>query len=415
MPNEIQKTERNADHRRFGILIRLRVKRSEIPFAETFASLGSKKTDSTSAIPGGSKADLNPEFRAAQKVFKKDPERTLLAWARWQEDDGEYGEARQKYRELLIAYPDNIDAQLGLARIELACGRVQQAEDILLEVAKQRPTNAPVRLELGRLYTQQEDWPKAIASFEDASAIDPENQVCRYELGVVFTRVHRYDQALSHLTYAVGESAANYNIGYVLHEQGNDTEAVEWFQNAIQSHPDPRTTEMTNAILAQISPQNSRNRNASPAYPSAYPSDEFLARRAKQSAMDQFEPASFEQPVIQGAASYHTKQDNQQLPSVSSVANSQEYAQPSTLLPPVNQQAAVYGNANQPVFGPPPSNATSAAGPFKTVSHTTSHESAPQPTASGNKPPQWHGASRAALTVELPPATDATSGQWRSR
>ncbi len=387
----------------------------KMPFGETFASLGAKKTDSTSAIPSGSKADLSPEFREAQKVFKKDPERTLLAWARWQEDVGEYGEARQKYRELLIAYPDNIDAQLGLARIELACGRIQQSEDILLEVAQKRPTNAQVRLELGRLYTQQEEWPKAIAAFEDASAIDPENQVCRYELGVVFARVHRYDQALSHLTYAVGESAANYNIGYVLHEQGNNTEAVEWFQNALQSHPDPRTTEMTNTILAKISPQNSGNRNNAPAYPSANPSDEFLARRAKQSAMDQFEPASFEQPVIQGAATCSPRQNDQPLPLVSSVASSQQYTEPSTLLPPVNQQAAVYGNATPPAFKSLRPVSTSPTGQFRTVSHATAQEPAAQQVASGNKPPQWRGRSHPSSTVDLPPAAEATPGQWRSR
>lgn len=387
----------------------------KMPFGDTFAYFAAKKTDSTSAIPGGSKADLTPEFLAAQKMFKKDPERTLLAWARWQEDVGEYGEARQKYRELLIAYPDNIDAQLGLARIELACGRIQQSEDILLEVARNRPANAQVRLELGRLYTQQEQWPKAIAAFEDASAIDTENQVCRYELGVVFARVHRYDQALSHLTYAVGEAAANYNIGYVLQEQGNNTEAVEWFQNALQSHPDPRTSEMTNAILAKISPQNSRNGNNAPAYPSAAPSDEFLARRAKQSAMEQFEPASFEPPVIQGAATYKSPQNGSQLPSVSSVASSQEYATSSTLLPPVNQQTAVYGNSTPPAFHSLPPIPTSPTGPFKTVSYATPQEPVAQQIVSDNKPPQWRGTSRPASPADLPPAAEATPGQWRSR
>lgn len=387
----------------------------KMPFAEKFASLGANKTESNSAIPSGTKADLSPEFRAAQKVFKKDPERTLLAWARWQEDVGEYGEARQKYRELLIAYPDNIDAQLGLARIELACGRIQQSEDILLEVAQKHPKNPQVRLELGRLYTQQEEWPKAIASFEDASAIDPENQVCRYELGVVFARVHRYDQALSHLTYAVGESAANYNIGYVLHEQGNDTDAAEWFQNALQAHPDKRTTNMINTMLAEISTQNTRSRSNPPAYPSANPSDEFVARRTKQSAMDQFEPASFEQPQIRGAGTNESRQNDRQLPSVSSVANSQEYSEPSTLLPPVNEQAAVQGNASPPAFRSLPPVTASQEGPFRTVSHVTSQEPAAQQLPSGNKPPQWRGVTRTSAPVDLPPATDSMPGQWRSR
>ncbi len=386
----------------------------KMPFGETFASLGPKKTDTKSAIPSGTKADLSPEFRAAQKVFKKDPERTLLAWARWQEDVGEYGEARQKYRELLIAYPDNIEAQLGLARIELACGRIQQSEEILLEVAQNLPSNPQVRLELGRLYTQQEEWPKAIAAFEEASAIDPENQVCRYELGVVFARVHRYDQALSHLTYAVGESAANYNIGYVLHEQGNDTEAVEWFQNALQKHPDPQTTKMTNAILAKISPSNSKHRNVAPEYPSASPSDEFLARRAKQSTIDKFEPAAFEQPVIEGASSISSQPAGQPSQPVSSVATSREYSDPSTQLPPVNEQSSAY--ANPPAFKSVSPDTTSTASPFRTVSHATPQESAaPQPVASGSKPPQWRGARRPSSTVDLPPAADSTPRQWRGR
>ena len=96
-------------------------------------------TASSPASESAGEGELSPEFREAQKVFKKDPEGALLAWARWQEDVGEYGEARRKYRELLIAYPENIEAQLGLARIELSCGRVEQAEEILTAVARGAP------------------------------------------------------------------------------------------------------------------------------------------------------------------------------------------------------------------------------------------------------------------------------------
>lgn len=381
----------------------------KMPFQETFAS---RSTKSNSA--SGDAEELSPEFREAQKMFKKDPKRTLLAWARWQEDVGEYGEARKKYRELLIAYPHNIDAQLGLARIELACGRVQQAEDILTRVAKTHPSNAPVRLELGRLYSQQENWPKAIASFEAASAIDTENQVCRYELGVAFARCHQYDQALSHLTFAVGGSAANYNIGFVLHEQGKDSEAAEWFKNALQSHPDALTAEKTKAMLAQLSPQNSRIRNASPTYPSASPSDEFIAGRSRQAAMDQFEPASFETPVISGAVGINGRSRSPQLVPVTRAASTHEYVEPSELLPPVIQQPTAYGMSSSSESHSSKS-AVSDGSPFKAVSHTTSHDSAEQPKNSDRKPPQWRGASQASPNTQLPVVHDTTPGKWRSR
>ncbi len=97
----------------------------KLPFRDTIAARWNSPNPASGRAGEG---ELSPEFREAQKVFKKDPEGALLAWARWQEDVGEYGEARRKYRELLIAYPENIEAQLGLARIELSCGRVEQAD-----------------------------------------------------------------------------------------------------------------------------------------------------------------------------------------------------------------------------------------------------------------------------------------------
>ena len=197
--------------------------------------------------------ELSPEFKEAQKTFKN-TEQTLLAWARYQEDVGEYAEARKKYREVLIAYPENTEASLGLARIELVTGRAQQAEEILTNLEQEHPDDMVVKLELGRMYSHQEMWSEALTKFEQASEIDPDDQTCRYELGVALARAHRFDAALSHLTFAVGVPAANYNIGYILHEEGHDADAVEWFRNALQSHPDDQTEEKAKAMLATLMP-----------------------------------------------------------------------------------------------------------------------------------------------------------------
>ncbi|MCA9011962.1 MAG: tetratricopeptide repeat protein [Planctomycetaceae bacterium] len=381
---------------------------ARIPFRDSIAAGWNKVAPGTS--DAGDSGKLSSEFREAQKVFKKDPERTLLAWARWQEDVGEFGEARRKYRELLVAYPDNIEAQLGLARIELSCGRVQQAEEILTKLAKERPENTPVRLELGRLYTQQEDWPKAISAFEDASAIDPENQVCRYELGVAFARSHRFDQALSHLTYAVGGSAAHYNIGYILHEQGNDTEAVEWFQNALQSHPDPQTAEKTRMMLTQLSPNEFRDRNARPAYPPANPGGQAIASREKSSAIDRYEPKSFENPAIVAATKGTARISTPiQVVVAENVDGRSESSESSTWLPPVTPQPAPFSTAGQAILGN-----SEQSNPFRTVSHAVTHEqTAPAEQASGSLP-QWRGASRPA-PGPVTSTTGSPPSKWRGR
>lgn len=196
--------------------------------------------------------ELSPEFHEAQKTFRKNTEKNLLAWARYQEDVGEYAEAMKKYREISIAYPDCIEAHIGMARIESATGRISQAEQILTSLAARYPANTQVRLELGRLYCSQEEWEKNIAVCEEACGIAPHDQACRYELGVALARAGRLQEAMPHLTFAVGAPAAHYNVAYILHQTGNDAEAASWLHEALSLHPDPKTSEKSRRLLASL-------------------------------------------------------------------------------------------------------------------------------------------------------------------
>ncbi|MFM7036903.1 MAG: tetratricopeptide repeat protein [Planctomycetaceae bacterium] len=196
--------------------------------------------------------ELSPEFREAQKTFRRNTPKALLSWARYQEDVGEYSEALRRYRELTVAYPENIEAHLGLARVENTTGRFEQAEEILKKLASQHPDNTQIRLELGQLYSQREDWNSATVAFEQACRISPHDQTCRYELGIALARNGLLEQALPHLTFAVGGPAAHYNIGYLLHEEGEDAEAAEWLQQALSMHPDQKTADQSRRLLATL-------------------------------------------------------------------------------------------------------------------------------------------------------------------
>lgn len=200
------------------------------------------------------KQELTPEFREAQRMLKH-PEQTLVAMARWKEDNEEYAEAREKYRELLLAYPENLEAQLGLARIEMATGRQQQAEQQLTALAVKHPDNLQVASEQAKLYSQREDWGRAISILNAASDRHPDDQSIRYELGVAYARSGQVQAAVPHLTFAVGESAAKYNIGYMLYESGNTAEAAQWFEQSLRSHPDERTAHQAKAMLSQLGPR----------------------------------------------------------------------------------------------------------------------------------------------------------------
>ncbi len=198
--------------------------------------------------------ELSPAFRRAKSELK-DAERTMLSWAAWREDAGQYAEARRRYQEILTDNPDCVAARLGIARVERKTGRFRQCLEILEGARARHPDDPAVPLEMGRAYAEREQWDEAIVHLQDAAALNPDDETIQYELGLAFTESGRYEEAIVHLKEAVGEAAALYNIGYVLHESGRSTEAAAWFQQALARHPDARTKQMAEEMLAQLRPQ----------------------------------------------------------------------------------------------------------------------------------------------------------------
>ena len=233
---------------------------SRATWSRPFGLFAKSATVDGDALAGSEKQEVSEQFKAAQKILKKDPEGTILAYARLKEDNEEYTEARDRYREMLIEYPDNIDAKLGLSRIELATGRTQQAQEILQSLVDKHPRNLAVQRQLGQMYAQQENWPAVIEVLSQACQQHPDDQSAAFELGLAYATTHQLEQAHTRLSFAVGESAAMYNIGYVLNEQGYKGEAAKWFEEALSSHPDARTAHQAKQMLASL--QQSGNRGA---------------------------------------------------------------------------------------------------------------------------------------------------------
>jgi tetratricopeptide (TPR) repeat protein len=376
------------------------------PFARTEPADSPQQAEpSTSALATlrsrltrGEKEELSPEFKAAQKTLKKHPEKTLLAWARYQEDIGEYAEARKMYRELQIAYPENKEASLGMARIELATGRSKQAHEILTKLVNDDPENVEVRLALGRMFCEQEKWDEALAAFEGACELSPDDQNCRYELGVAFAQAGNFDQALSHLTYAVGESAAHYNIGYLLHEKGQNEDAAEWFRNALERHPDNQTALKSRAMLAKLDPQEP-----------GLPSTQMVAQQG----------SSYNNPNLRARRPFGT-------PSAAAVSTAQPTVEEQSVELPVvsagrnNRGQAVLADNPAAVASPSSVAASPSPSPFRPVSYATSDlpvsAESTIPAADGSRQPaQWSGpSSRPAAPVNPEVPTPKDPANWRA-
>jgi tetratricopeptide (TPR) repeat protein len=354
---------------------------------------------------------LSPEFKAAQKNFKN-PEKSLLAWARYQEDIGEYAEARKKYRELQIAYPDNLEASVGLARIDILTGRTRQAEEQLSELASRYPKNGDLQVELGSLYSRNEDYPKAIRAYERACEINPKSEAYQYELGLALVKFGQFDEGLSHLAFAVGDAAAHYNIGYILHEQGDDENAVEWFRNALEMHPDKQTAERAQKMLAQLQPAEQLLPNEAVARAnSARSASQHRTRSVADDTIPMVRGESGRTPATHSSDKLPMVDET----SVVSTSSRRTQAQQGMPLPPASD-SSVLPYVKTPVV--------SNAQPVRSVSWSPNQAAASQTmngmqgdessSGSGN-PPQWNGPSRRTAQTLLNSEGVQSLPSWRAR
>ena len=277
-------------------------------------------------------------YESAQKELKT-ADKTMLTFARWREDMGDYSEAKEKYRNILADNPHNVDARLGIARVEFATGRVTEAIDILNATGRKYPKRADVWSELGRIQVEREQWGPAVESLTKAVDMKPDDQSARYQLGVALAKSDRLQEAQPHLTAAVGESAAMYNIGFVLNQQNRTQESAAWFRKALNSHPDQRTKALSSQMLAKL---EQGGQNAA--------SNSMIAASKQKSTVD-VELTSYEAyREVPGTPNGGAPNgDPQNSGTVAQQAGSTPSVQPA-----IPNSVATLGNSSGQFYGPPP-------------------------------------------------------------
>lgn len=113
-----------------------------------------------------------------------------------------------------------------------------------LQVANQQPSNASIQFELGQTYFAQQEWQKAIACYQQAIKLDPQEAEYHLQLGQAWSKANNQDQA--NLAYFEGFSlkpqAASGKIHYLLGDkllkQKNVEKAIACYRRAITQQPD---------------------------------------------------------------------------------------------------------------------------------------------------------------------------------
>lgn len=211
----------------------------------------------TQAPPAASTASTgSPDFSSSNKL--KDPVKVHLAYALWHEQDGDLVGARNSYDKVLAENSKNVEAMLGLSRLDIALGHMDDAEKRLTKAQKIAPKNPQVAISMGQYYSARNDWPKALEQMKLARTLSPYDPACAYHLGHVQAKCGDLSSALASFTEAVGAAEAEYNLAFMLHEQGDLVAAEEHLQRAISLKPELAQAQ---SLLVTVRQQRSGNKS----------------------------------------------------------------------------------------------------------------------------------------------------------
>ena len=200
--------------------------------------------ESGSATPGSADFSSNKEL--------KNPVKVHLAYALWHEQQGNQIEARNSYSEVLKKSSKNIDALLGLARLDMQLGRMSDAETRLQKAQKVAPKNPQVAAAVGQYHAAQRDWPRALEQMRAARVLSPYEPTYAFQLGVVQAQSGDAAAALASFTEAVGAAEAHYNVAVILQEQGHAAEAENHLKQALALKSDlPQAQKLLTAMRQQ--------------------------------------------------------------------------------------------------------------------------------------------------------------------
>lgn len=151
--------------------------------------------------------------------------------------EGRAAEAAAAFEDATYADPESADAHLGLARANLALGRLYQAVDALRVAERLRPDSGPQRVLAGQLQMRLDDLDEADRILAGAAAAWPDDPRCHLALGVLRMRQGRLREAEVSLSQALrldpALPGAHEVLGRVLLRLGRTDQAISRFEQAV--------------------------------------------------------------------------------------------------------------------------------------------------------------------------------------
>jgi tetratricopeptide (TPR) repeat protein len=120
-------------------------------------------------------------------------------------------QAKVYYKKILSLDPNHSKAMSNFISV-IAEEAPERALGQLQELARQNPNFSPVQAQIGMIYAKQNDLVTAEQYLRRASALSPEVMMYRYNLAVLYERMHLKEEAVRIYKQVLEASYQGYNI-----------------------------------------------------------------------------------------------------------------------------------------------------------------------------------------------------------
>jgi tetratricopeptide (TPR) repeat protein len=153
------------------------------------------------------------------------------------ERQGDIQQARGNFQRALSMWPGHVEVLRAAARMEDRLGNMPLAENLYAQAANSNPQHAGALNDLGLCLARQGKLQPSVQVLEQAIQLQPTKALYRNNAATVLVEMHQDQRALAHLAAVHAPAEANYNLGQLLVERGRPTDAVPYFQAALQQNP----------------------------------------------------------------------------------------------------------------------------------------------------------------------------------
>jgi Flp pilus assembly protein TadD len=180
-------------------------------------------------------------YQKAAALMPGDPEPHLSAGL-LRERRKDFPGAEAEYKQVLALDPRSNDAAIGLTNVYMKSGRFSETEPLLRRLATERPDDAGLHLQLGRVLAAQGKKDEAIPEIQAALKLTPNDTEAQRDLADLLTQAGKLADAEKTyrdlLTSRPNEAELHQSLGEILLKQRRFPEAEQEFQAAIKLKPD---------------------------------------------------------------------------------------------------------------------------------------------------------------------------------